>query len=106
MQEREKRSKEAELNQNLLDCFSATDSDCLRNQEFSDPLQIFPEISRDKVPSNLFQLNPNNRTELRAACESLAITRKRCEELDRALNQVHFIGVEPKSVFDWDCFRQ
>ncbi len=91
LQEQEKKAKEAELNQNLLEGSSIRmgniRSDCILNAVSLQVPACAPEIRynlRDGAP---FETTANQ-SELQVARESLAATRKRCEDLDRALNQV------------------
>jgi hypothetical protein len=91
VQEQEKKAKEAELNQNLIEGSSIRMSDIRSDRILKGvSLQIptcAPEIQynlRDGANSE----TTSNQSELQAARESLATTRKRCEDLDRALNQV------------------
>jgi hypothetical protein len=91
LQQREKKQKEAELNQNLLGTaksrmeFMIVDTNSISK---AIPHQI---MSRDLDPVKVLGNNPNtaeNLTALSATRESLAVTKKRCDDLDRALNQV------------------
>jgi hypothetical protein len=89
LQEQEKKAKEAELKQNLIEGSSTrmgnTRSDFVLNG-------VSMQVPTTEIRYNLRDGAPFETTaqqgELQVARESLAATRKRCEDLDRALNQV------------------
>jgi hypothetical protein len=90
VQEQEKRAKEAELIFNLKEG-SSIRMGIIRNDRILNG--ISPQISACAPDSNYNMRDcasetATNQSELHVARESLTATRKRCEDLDRALNQV------------------
>jgi hypothetical protein len=88
LQEQEKRAKEAELNQNLKEG-SSIRMVSTRNDRIHNGISLQIPTCAPEISYNLRGVAPSETTpELHAARESVTATRKRCEDLDRALNQV------------------
>ena len=87
LQEREKKEKEAELNQNLLGTTSAKTNNFVADRTQIIGAQTYQMNSIGTAVLKNPEAIPENPAELRATKESLAVTRKRCDDLDRALNQ-------------------